>query len=173
LLNDIRVDLMEEFDRNFERKAFFDQPWPQTTLLNRKGSLMIRSGALRRSLRAETGKNTIRFLSSQPYAAIQNEGGTISVTAKMKRFFWAMYYKAGGAISKTAGGAARNTARNRSLTIEAQQWKALALKKTGSKITIKPRPFIGHHHQVDAIVKRNADEYFSKLGEYVTSTLKR
>ena len=26
LANDIRVELSEEFDRNFERKAFFDRP---------------------------------------------------------------------------------------------------------------------------------------------------
>ena len=27
ILNDIKVDLADEFDKNFERKAFFDKPW--------------------------------------------------------------------------------------------------------------------------------------------------
>jgi len=27
LLNDIRIELNEEFDRNFERKAFFNTAW--------------------------------------------------------------------------------------------------------------------------------------------------
>ena len=28
ILNDLRVELSDEFDRNFQRKAFFDRPWP-------------------------------------------------------------------------------------------------------------------------------------------------
>lgn len=27
VLNDLRVELTEEFDRNFERKSFFGMPW--------------------------------------------------------------------------------------------------------------------------------------------------
>jgi len=29
VLRDIKTDLADEFDRNFERKAFFNDPWPQ------------------------------------------------------------------------------------------------------------------------------------------------
>lgn len=50
LIKDIAVDLNDEFDRNFERKAFFDQPWEQSKLHNPKGSLMMRTGQLRNSL---------------------------------------------------------------------------------------------------------------------------
>ena len=27
ILNDIRVELADEFDRNFQREAFFSKPW--------------------------------------------------------------------------------------------------------------------------------------------------
>ncbi|WP_273006296.1 hypothetical protein [Chryseobacterium sp.] len=48
ILNDVRIELMDEFDRNFQRKAFFDKKWPSTKLINRKGSMMARSNNLRR-----------------------------------------------------------------------------------------------------------------------------
>jgi len=49
-IKDVAVDLTDEFDRNFERKSFFDQPWQQTKLTNPRGSLMMRTGQLRNSL---------------------------------------------------------------------------------------------------------------------------
>ena len=51
-LNDIKVDLDEEFDRNFERKGFFDEmKWEERQYDDGVGSLMQRSGYLRRSIR--------------------------------------------------------------------------------------------------------------------------
>lgn len=54
-----------------------------------------------------------------PYAELHNNGGSFKVTAKMKKFFWAKYYETSGIKTK-------KTAK---MSIEAQQWKALALKK--------------------------------------------
>lgn len=51
LLNDLKVELADEFDQNFERKAFFDDPWPGVRMPNKRGSLMLRTGKLRQSLR--------------------------------------------------------------------------------------------------------------------------
>lgn len=97
LLTDLRVELLDKFDRNFERKAFFTKPWPgrrhgrKGTLLNVRGG-----GGLRGSIKATVGESTVTFTSGLPYAAIHNEGGTITVTTKMQRFFWAKYYEASG-----------------------------------------------------------------------------
>lgn len=53
-LDDIKVELDEEFDRNFQRKAFFDeQKWPERKFDDGKGSLLQRSGALRKSLNSK------------------------------------------------------------------------------------------------------------------------
>jgi len=41
ILKDLKVELTEEFDRNFERKAFFNEAWQPTKWANHKGSLMI------------------------------------------------------------------------------------------------------------------------------------
>ena len=85
LLHDIQVELTEEFDRNFERKAFFDRPWrPRRSERSGRGSLLQVSGKLRRSLRpVENPENgTVTWTSSEPYADIHNNGGTITVTRR-------------------------------------------------------------------------------------------
>lgn len=172
-ITDLRVELMEEFDRNFERKAFFDHPWPPTKYPNKRGSLMMRTGALRRSLRASSNDHSITFSSSLPYASIHNEGGEITVTEKMKRFFWAMYYKSSGAVQKTSKGEPRASQRNKSMVAEAGFWKAMALKKVGSKITIDQRQFIGHHRQVDICVERIFDKTMQEHQDFIIQHLKK
>lgn len=76
ILNDMRVELADEFDKNFDRKAFFTKKWKRRANPNAKGSLLIVTGTMRRSIRAEIKGNGVRFSSAVPYAAIHNEGGT-------------------------------------------------------------------------------------------------
>lgn len=76
LLNDMRVELSEEFDRNFTRKAFFTKKWKRRADPNAKGSLLLVTGTLRRSIRSEVRGDGVRFSSAVPYAAIHNEGGS-------------------------------------------------------------------------------------------------
>lgn len=102
-INSVRVELADEFDKNFKNKAFFDKKWKETKHPNSKGSLMMRSGRLRKSIKSKIKGTSIQFESSAPYAKIHNEGGQIVVTAKMKKFFWAMHYKAAGAVSGKGG----------------------------------------------------------------------
>ncbi len=159
VLTDTKVKLTEAFDRNFERKGFFGNRWPETKIPNRRGSLMMRTGTLRRSIRSTIQGTTIRWTSSAPYADIQNNGGEIVITAKMKRYFWAIYYK--------ASNAGKGNKKNRNLPIEAEYYKALALKKIGETITIPKRQFIGEHPEVkrmiDEIVNFNLNEVFKNI----------
>lgn len=142
LINDVRINLDDEFDQNFERKAFFDQPWAPTKMANNRGSLMMRSGNLRNSLQSAVTGEEIRWTSSLPYASIHNEGGDITVTQNMKAFFWAMYYNSSGAVK----GVSQRDVR---LSAEAQQWKNMALMKVGQTMKIEQRQFIGDHPMVD------------------------
>jgi phage gpG-like protein len=174
ILRDIRTELSEEFDRNFERKAFFERAWPQTKFPNKRGSLMMRTGYLRRSMRSSIEGNLIRFSSSAIFADLHNSGGKIRVTAKMKRFFWAMYYANTNAqvhSVKTRGLA--NSTRNRRLSAEAAMWKAMALKPVGSTITIPARQFIGNHPRVDASVNRVVEDNLQELEKYMNSFFKK
>ncbi len=164
ILKDLQIELTDEFDKNFERKAFFDEAWQDTKWANSKGSLMMRTGAGRKSIKSTIEGEAIVWRSSLPYMGIHNDGGEVTVTQQMKRFFWAMYYKASNAIVyKTKTKKAANTQRNNKLTTEAAIWKSLALMKVGSKIKIHKRQFIGNHPQVDASVKRVVDASVKKL----------
>lgn len=76
ILNDLRVELSEEFDRNFERKAFFSDKWKPRAYDYPKGSLLLVTCAMRRSTQGRVEGNGVRFSSALAYAAIHNEGGT-------------------------------------------------------------------------------------------------
>lgn len=168
IVEDTAVDLTQEFDRNFERKAFFDKKWPSEKYANSRGSQMMRSGKLRRSINDTVTGETIKWSSGLPYASMHNDGGEITVTAKMKSFFWAMYYKSAGAVTfNVRKKAMANTVRNRKLDAEAKKWKALALMKVGAKMKIEQRQFIGWHPQVDRriaiITNDNLEDYNKAL----------
>ena len=173
-LTDIKVKLGEEFDRNFERKAFFDEKWPATKLTYHRGSLMMRTGRLRKSLLSpKVTSNGIIWSSSLPYADIHNNGGEIRVTPQMRKFFWAKYYQTSSATTKKKNGEASSSARNRKLSIEAEQWKALALKPIGSIIKIEKRQFIGSHPQVDKHIKEVINHNFGELKKEMDALMKK
>jgi phage gpG-like protein len=172
IINDLRVELAEEFDRNFERKAFFSKKWNERKL-NGKGSLLNvkGGGGLRGSQRAKAQGNTIRFTSSLPYAAIHNEGGRIKITPKMHRFFWAKYYEYSGAVKYKKNGTKGQNKRNVKLSKEAEFYKSLALKKVGDYIVIPQRQYIGAAPEVDACVKRVIDANLKDIESYLKKQL--
>lgn len=174
ITEDVAVDLTQEFDRNFERKAFFNKKWEDTKHSYSRGSLLNRSGKLRRSINKSNDGASIRWRSSLPYASIHNEGGEIEVTPQMKKYFWAMYYKAAGAITYSIKKkAANNTKRNRKLSDEAAKWKAMALMKVGSKMTIDQRQFIGWHPEVDRRIELIVNHNMNEVGKTIENRLKQ
>ena len=91
ILEDIRVDLTDEFDQNFERQAFFSEAWQRRKSPTRPGGhILVDTGRLRRSIQSRVDGSSITFFSTEPYAAIHNEGGEIVVTAKMKKKHWSI-----------------------------------------------------------------------------------
>ena len=143
ILNGIKVDLKDEFDRNFVRKGFFNEPWRDTKHENPIGSLMMRSGDLRRGMEAdiESGES-IRFTNSMPYARIHNEGGETHprITPKMRAWAWAQYKDTQDAM-----------------------YKGIALsKKETLTVKIPQRQFIGEHPEVHRIIQENVDEHLQE-----------
>lgn len=169
---DIRVELLDEYGRNFERKAFFDKPWEKRKR-NGRGSLLVVSGRLRRSIRANVSQGAIRFSSDTPYASLHNNGGKVTVTPKMRKFFWAMYYKNMQGVTmsiKTKQVAGKQSiAKNDT----AEYWKGLALKKRGGHITIPKRQFLGDHPRVNTIVKKVVDERVTEWAKDMQNQLSK
>jgi len=147
ILSDMRVDLSDEFDRNFERKAFFSDKWRPRAHDYPCGSLLMVSGAMRRSAQGQVSGNGVRFSSSLPYATLHNEGGKITVTAKMKRFFWAKYKETGE-----------------------ESWRRMALMKVGKVITMPERRFIGDGPDTQRIIRevidRNLQQFNTQLTDF-------
>jgi len=175
ILKDASVELGQEFDRNFERKSFFDQKWANDKHPNSRGSTLVRTGKGRRSVENPVvTSEKIAWSSNLPYMKIQNEGGEIEVTKKMKSFFWAMYYKVYGGIQfNIKKKAMANTKRNKKLSAEAQKWKAMAMQPIGSKMKIEQRQFIGNHPEVDRIFKTVVNVNMKEVEQYLKKTLKR
>lgn len=167
IVRDVRVELLDEFDRNFQRKAFFDKTWPASKFPNSRGSMMMRTGALRKGNNAIIQGTNIQFTNSQPYASIHNEGGQIVVTPQMKKFFWAMFYKTNGAAG------ASNGAKQRSLTEESIYWRNMAMKKVGSKIIIQQRQFIGNHPMILKSIERVLNDHLNDIETFIKQKLKR
>lgn len=168
-LKDIRTEALEEFDRNFEREAFFNEKWARRKYNDDESrGLLVKTGNLRRSITGRiTDRDSVVIETTEPYAQIHNEGGTITVTRKMKKYFWWKYITITGSKRMKAGipityserfsrkkdGTLRNTKRNRELTEEAEFYRAMAMKKAGSKITIPKRQFIGNHPDLEKLLK--------------------
>lgn len=166
ILSDIRVEMGDEFDKNFERQGFFSEAWQRRKSPMRSGgSILMDTGALRRSIKSRSTGEGITFYSELPYAGIHNEGGNLKVTRKMKSYFWHRYYATEEAFGRKKNGEKRNTKKNRRLEGEAEFWKAMALMKEGEAIKIPRRRFLGFAPEVEKtvreIIEENLEEYFN------------
>ena len=179
IIKDIGVELGDEFDKNFERQAFFSEAWQRrkSPIRNEGRAILTDSGQLRSSIGQRTTENSITFYSNLPYAGIHNDGGEIIVTKRMKLFFRHKFYEAAkGAFERKKE---QRTGRKRQLsdggfyawtqkmelTPEAEFWRAMALMKEGKAIEIPRRRFLGYSPEVEQTV-RNVIE--GALNEFVS-----
>ena len=160
ILKSIAVECRDEFDRNFDRQAFFSRSWQRrkSPINARYKTLHGPQSTLRRSLMAHVEDGAVVFSTDLPYAAIHNEGGEIPVTARMKRYFWARYYEANGGMGRKKSGELRQTKENRRLSTEADFWKAMALMKVGQRIRIPQRQFLGWSPEIGKAVEEIISE---------------
>ena len=89
---------------------------------------------------------------NEVYAATHNDGEDITVTERMKRFFWAKHIEDKERLGANSP--------------EAEFWKRMALKKPGSKITIPQRHFLGPGPEVDKLVN---DLINKELQEFINT----
>lgn len=178
IIRDIEVELKDEFDKNFERQAFFSEKWARRkSPLRPGGSILIDTAELSRGLESRIICDGVVIYSDVPYGKIHNEGGEIKVTAKMKRFFRAKFYEAQGIKKKTrkprpdkktlSDGAFFHWTEKMNLTTEAKFWRGLALMKIGKTIKIPKRQFVGPSPEIEnainEIIDNNIENYLNSL----------
>ncbi|MDR0872998.1 MAG: hypothetical protein LBN27_05960 [Prevotellaceae bacterium] len=161
------IEATKFFKDSFRKGGFTDssfQQWAskQSPLGGKK--LMYNTGTLMQSVRKfEESNERVVVGSDSAYSEIHNEGGTITVTAQMKRYFWAQYYKLSGKKTKTKRGKASNSRANQRTNAKAEFCKRMALMKVGSKIKIPKRQFIGE----SAVLMAELDRQLGiKINEY-------
>ena len=165
ILDDIRVEMTDEFDQNFERQSFFGEAWQRRkSPIRQGGHILVDTGRLRRSIQSRTTDNSITFFTEEPYADIHNEGGEIVVTTKMKRYFWHKYYETVGSFDRKKDGSRSNNKRTVQLSEEAEFWRFMALKKAGTTIKIPRRRFLGTSPEVEKAVREIIEE---NITEYI------
>jgi hypothetical protein len=142
------------FKERFTTKEWDGTPWPETKKPVQRGTLMVRSGALVASIKPKTVTSEKVVISAGsekvPYARPHNEGETLTVpvTAKMRKFAWAMHYK-----EQTEGEKEVYT-----------QWKGLALtKKTELKIKLPMRRFMGPSDKLNDVLFNALRDAFNAL----------
>lgn len=98
----VAIQAVNFFKRNFELQGFVDnslEKWK--TLSNpadRSRKILRKRGTLKnaiRKIKAERNKVVVGVGTDVKYAALQNYGGQITITPKMRRYFWAMYKQTG------------------------------------------------------------------------------
>lgn len=169
IIKDIGVELGDEFDKNFERQAFFSEAWRRrrSPIRNDGRAILTDSGQLRSSIGFRTTENSVTFFSNLPYAGIHNDGGEIVVTKRMKGFFWHKYMNAAGALTfaRRKDGSLRKDKGTRQISAEAEFWRAMALMKVGAVIKIPRRRFLGYSPEVEKeireIIEENLNDYFN------------
>lgn len=97
------IEAVNLFKLNFEKEGFISgkrgglKKWKKTKR-NTGRKVLKKGGRLQRGIhikRLGNGKVTIGVDSNIKYAALHNFGGTIPITPKMRRYFWAMFKQTG------------------------------------------------------------------------------
>lgn len=159
------------FKESFVKEGFTDssfKAWPKTSNPMAGKRTLYGKGILMQSVRKTVqNKQRIEVESDTDYSEIQNNGGTITVSVQMKRFFWAKYYELSGKVKQTYTGRVSRSKSNVKASAKAEFCKRMALMKVGTKIKIPQRQFMGNsqammnqfdafwHGQVDIVFKQH------------------
>lgn len=136
----IAIQAVNFFKRNFELQGFVNnglEKWKPLSNPKDKGrKILSRRGNLKRAIKKIKAQRNLVIVgvTDIKYASIQNDGGKIPITPKMRRYFWAMYKQT-----------------------KQEYWKNLALTKK-QHLEIPARKFIGDSN---ALVK-NVDRMIVK-----------
>lgn len=161
----------DHYQENFRKGGFVNgglKRWPQTKRQS-SGSksaaagyspLLSRRNHLFSSVKYTPGDYRVRVANDVEYAPLHNWGGEThpTVTPRMRKFAWAMYYKAAGIRKKAAKGKRKGKTRQRELPPEAGMWKGLALtRKTKLKVKILQRQFIGESTELNKQIRQTVE----------------
>lgn len=170
----------DHYQENFRKGGFQNRglcKWPVTRRQasgiagadGQYGSLLSRRNHLFGSIKYVPSDFRVLVSNDLPYAPIHNWGGETNptVTARMRRFAWAMYYHAQGTSKKPTGGK-RKPKKGKSApkveTPSAQFWKGMALtKKKKLHVRIPQRQFIGESQELNQRINERIESELNQI----------
>lgn len=128
------------------------------------GKMLIEKGNLLRGITQQVNGTKVMVYVigvAAKYAEIHNIGGTITVTPKMRKFFWAKYYENSKKIVTLQNG--KLSTKSVAINQIAEYYKNLALAKT---LVIPKRRYIGNsatlNHEINNYLYENLDKIFNQ-----------
>lgn len=166
----------EHFQENFRKEGFVNDgihPWPRSRRLTSEGSgagsnygtLLSSRKHLYKSIKYIPGDARVTVSNDLVYAPIHNWGGDITVTPRMKRFFWAQYREATGKSKEHTRGKKKGKqgrAAKAKETPEAKFWKRMALTKK-KKLHIPKRQFLGPSKELTTMIEEKYEQEIYKI----------
>lgn len=161
----------DHYQENFRKGGFVNgglERWPQTkrqqsggtSAAANYGPLLSRRNHLFSSVKYTPADYRVRVANDVEYASLHNNGGETNptVTPKMRKFAWAMYYKAAGIRKKAAKGKRKGKTGQKELSPEAAMWKGLALtRKKKLKVRVPKRQFIGESVELNEQIRQTIE----------------
>lgn len=161
----------DHFQNNFRKGGFVNDglhSWPKakrqfsgSSAASNYGTLLSSRNHLFSSIKYMPSDYRVKIVNDVPYAPVHNWGGVTkpTVTPKMRRFAWAMYYQTGG---KSKGGPKGHESAEKgqdvALSPAAQMWRGLALtKKKKLEIKIPQRQFIGQSRELEERIRADVE----------------
>ena len=163
----------DHFQNNFRLHGFLNNgltPWTPThrqqsgdsSTASQYAPLLSSRNHLFASIKYTPGDATVSIANDLLYAPLHNWGGTThpTVTDKMRRFAWAMFYKETGKKKASSAKRKKQTSASTAENPRASRWKALALtKKKKLSVRIPQRQFIGDSRELsDKVAQRITNE---------------
>ena len=148
----VAVESTKFFKDSFVKGGFTDEsfrPWMKRAGPLGGKKILIGGGSgntmnLMQSIKPlEESEKRVRSGTTLAYSGVHNNGGVITVTKKMKKFWWAKYYEFVSQLTKTKAGKTSNTVKNRTLSTKALYCRNMALMRVGAKIIIPQRQYLG------------------------------
>ena len=167
----------DHFQNNFRLHGFLNnglKRWPETrrqqsggkSVASQYGPLLSRRNHLFASIKYTPGDACVTIANDLLYAPIHNWGGSThpSVTNKMRRFAWAMFYRTAG-IKRGAPPKSRKKRNEEAANNdEANKWRALALtKKKKLKVRIPQRQFLGESRELENSIRERTKQEIIKI----------
>jgi len=150
------------FKDSFVKGGFTDasfHKWQQTNNPLAGKHTMYKSGKLMRSIKKQSAtQKKVVVIADSDYAEIHNSGGMITVTAQMKKYFWAKYYEFSGKVTTNKHGTVSLNKSNKLLGKKAMFCKRMALMPVGAKIKIPQHQFMGNSQTL----MKNFDDWFGE-----------